>query len=83
MEFKLSIYDLHDLQIDSNQKLFVDCELDPEYSLAEGLTNKFFWSVELQLADGTRKDISFDLTESDQEIIALKVEEFFEEFFHE
>jgi hypothetical protein len=77
MEFELNRYDLYDLQIDLDQKLFVTCEPDPEYSPREGLTNAFFWFVELQLADGTLKDITDELTEDDQEIIAKQVEEFF------
>jgi hypothetical protein len=77
MEFELNRYDLYDLQIDLDQKLFVDCEPDPEYSTKEGLTNAFFWSVELQLADGTRKEITDELTEDDQEIVEQQVMEFF------
>jgi hypothetical protein len=77
MEFELNRYDLYDLQIDLDQKLFVDCEPDPEYSPAEGLTNRFFWSLDLLLADGTLKDITDELSEDDFAIVDQKVEEFF------
>jgi hypothetical protein len=77
MEFELNRYDLYDLQIDLDQKLFVDCEPDPEYSPKEGLFNRFFWSIELQLADGTRKNITDELTQDDKEIIEQQIEEFF------
>jgi hypothetical protein len=77
MEFELNRYDLYDLQIDLDQNLFVTCEPDPEYSPREGLTNAFFGFVELHLADGTFKDITDELTEDDQDIIAKQVEEFF------
>jgi hypothetical protein len=83
MEFKLNHYDLYDLQIDEGFHLIVECELDAEYSPQDGVTNAFCWSLLLLSPDNTRKDITDDLTESDQEIVGQQVADFFEEFFND
>ena len=83
MEFKLNEYDLYDLQIDVGYQLIVNCDLDAEYSPQDRIYNRFCWSLYLVAPDCTRKDITDDLTESDQEIVEQQVEQFFEEFFND
>ena len=83
MEFELNQYDLYDLQIDKDHYLIVDCEPDPEYSPREGLTNSVSWSLYLRSNYGICKDITDDLTESDQEIVEQQVKDFLEGFFND
>ena len=83
MEFELYRYDLYDLQIDEGFQLIVECEPDAEYSFQDGVINAFCWSLMLVSPDGTRKEITDDLTESDQDIVGQQVADFFEEFFND
>ncbi len=83
MEFHINQYDLYDLQIDAGFHLIVECELDAEYSPQDGVINEFCWSLMLVSPDGTRKEITDDLTELDQDIVAEQVANFFEEFFND
>jgi hypothetical protein len=83
MEFKLNHYDLYDLQIDEGFHLIVECEPDADYSPQDGVDNEFCWSLMLVSPDGTRKEITDDLTESDQDIVAEQVADFFDDFFGE
>jgi len=83
MEFELDRYDLYSVQIDDGFQLIVECEPDAEYSPQDGVINAFCWSLILVSPDGTRKEITDDLTESDQEIVAEQVADFFEEFFND
>ena len=83
MEFELNQYDLYDLQIDDGFQLIVECDLDAEYSPQDRIYNRFCWSLLLVSPDGTRKEITDDLTESDQDIVGQQVADFFEEFFND
>jgi hypothetical protein len=83
LEFELNRYNLYDLQIDQDYQLIVECEYDAEYSPQDGIDNAFCWSLMLVSPDGTRKEITDDLTESDQDIVAEQVADFFEGFFNE
>jgi hypothetical protein len=83
MEFESNRYELCDLQIDQDHQLIVDCELDGEYSPQDRIENRFCWDLYLLSPDGTRKDITDELSEDDYSIVEQQVEQFFEEFFND
>ena len=83
MEFESNRYELCDLKIDQDHQLIVDCELDAEYSPQDRIDNRFCWDLYLLSPDGTRKDITDELSEDDYSIVEQQVEQFFEEFFND
>jgi hypothetical protein len=69
MEFDIELYDL-DMEI----KTWVEWEDDPDYSLDEGLYNKFIWVVYLQVGN-TRIDITDELSAKECKQIEKQIEE--------
>ncbi len=77
MEFEITAWDLYDLELLLGEEdvLIVDWEEDPDYSPDEGLYNKFSWSLLLVKPDGTRVDITDELTRGDERFIEKQIEE--------